>query len=218
MGVADIDLEKAEHVAQRIRAEGGQAIALPTDVASEESVNSTVGHARAIWGRILVLVHSAGICSFEPLANLPSELFDRTVAVHLRGAFLCARAVLADMLQAGWGRIVNIGSVAGLNGGGPGLSHYAAAKAGVAGFTKALALELAGAGITCNVVAPGLIDTPLLRAAGLGEQTLADMARRIPVKRIGSPEDVAHAVAFLVGDQAGFVTGQILSPNGGTYL
>lgn len=218
IGVADIDGEKAEQVAREICAEGGRALALAADVVSEEAVRSAVERARAAWGHVLVLVHAAGICTFEPLANLSPEMFDRTLAVHLRGAFLCARAVLPDMQRAGWGRIVNIASVAGLNGGGAGLSHYAAAKAGIVGFTKALALELAPAGITCNVVAPGLVDTPLVRAAGLTEQTLHDLAQRIPVRRIGHPEDVAHAVAFLVSEQAGYVTGQVLSPNGGSYL
>jgi NAD(P)-dependent dehydrogenase (short-subunit alcohol dehydrogenase family) len=122
------------------------------------------------------------------------------------------------MHAAGWGRIVTISSVAGLNGGGPALCHYAAAKAGLVGLTKAWALELGPQGITCNVVAPGLVDTPLIRAAGMSEEMIREMERRAPLRRIGQPKDVAAAVAYLVSEEASFVTGQVLSPNGGVYL
>lgn len=188
------------------------------DVADEQAVRGAVATLRAQLGAFVGLVHAAGICTFRPLELLDSELFDRTVAVHLRGAFLCASAVIADMRESSWGRIVNIASVAGLNGGGRGIAHYAAAKAGVVGFTKALALELGPYGVTANVVAPGLIDTPLVRGAGMPQEAIAEYGRRAPVGRVGQPEDVAAAVAYLFSAEASYVTGQVLSPNGGVYL
>lgn len=208
-------------------AEWGRAVAerdptvrwsfVPADVAEESAVERAVKTLRAELGSFAALVHCAGICHLAPLMNMSVTLFDRTVAVQLRGAFLCARAVVGDMQQRAWGRLVNIGSVAGLHGGGPGLAHYAAAKAAIVGFTKALALELGRYGITANVVAPGLVDTPMVRGSGLPESALSEYAKRVPIGRVGRPEDVAAAVEYLVSDEAGFVTGQVLSPNGGAY-
>jgi NAD(P)-dependent dehydrogenase (short-subunit alcohol dehydrogenase family) len=139
------------------------------------------------------------------------------LAVHLRGTFLVTQAVLPDMVAARWGRIVTLSSVGGLRGG-PQLAHYAAAKAGVIGFTKALALEVGSEGITANSVAPGLVDTPMLRGSGIPPEMLEQSRRQIPVGRLGTPEDIAAACAFLVSDAAGFMTGQIVSPNGGGWL
>jgi NAD(P)-dependent dehydrogenase (short-subunit alcohol dehydrogenase family) len=140
------------------------------------------------------------------------------LGVHLNGTFHCTRAVLPDMTAAGWGRIVNTSSVAGLSGGGPGLSHYAAAKGGIIAFTKAIALELGPAGITANAVAPGLIDTPMVRGAMVSDELRRRAIEGAPVRRIGQPQDIAAAVAYLVSPEAGFVTGQVLSPNGGRYM
>jgi NAD(P)-dependent dehydrogenase (short-subunit alcohol dehydrogenase family) len=135
--------------------------------------------------------------------------------VHLKGAFNCAQAVLPDMLKSQWGRIVNIASVAGLTGA-RGLVHYSTAKAGLIGFTKALARELGSAGITVNAVAPGLIDTQILQRHGM-RAAIESTIRQTPVGRIGKPEEVAAACAYLVSQEAGFCTGQVLSPNGGIY-
>ncbi|MEI8358605.1 MAG: SDR family oxidoreductase, partial [Deltaproteobacteria bacterium] len=115
-----------------------------------------------------------------------------------------------------WGRVVNVSSTAGLNGGGPGLAHYAAAKAGVIGLTKSLAQEFGPAGITVNAIAPGLVDTPLIRGAGAPANLYDEVVRRLPVRRIGQPQDIAAACAYLISPEAGFCTGQVLSPNGGT--
>jgi len=141
--------------------------------------------------------------------------WDRMLGVHLKGTFQTTQACVPDMIDAGWGRIVNVASVAGLNGGGPGLSHYAAAKAGIIGFTRAIAQELGPMGITVNAVAPGLIDTPMIRVAGAPDDLYDAVVRRTPVKRLGQPEDIAVAVLFLASEEAGFTTGQVLSPNGG---
>jgi NAD(P)-dependent dehydrogenase (short-subunit alcohol dehydrogenase family) len=138
--------------------------------------------------------------------------------VHLKGTYLVCRAVVPAMIAAGSGRIVNISSAAGLNGGGPGLAHYAAAKAGIIGLTKSLALELGPHGITVNAIAPGLVDTPLIRQAGAPADLYDAIVARIPVRRIGQPEDIAAACAYLAADEAAFCTGQVLSPNGGAVL
>ncbi len=145
------------------------------------------------------------------------EAWDRMIAIHLGGTFHSTRAVIDDMLAAGWGRIVNVSSIAALRGG-QGLVHYSSAKAGMIGFTKALALEVAPRGITVNAIACGLIDTPMVRQSPRAEAFLAETAREVPVGRVGRPEDIAAACAYLVSEEAGFVTGQVLSPNGGAYL
>jgi NAD(P)-dependent dehydrogenase (short-subunit alcohol dehydrogenase family) len=144
--------------------------------------------------------------------------WDRMLGVHLTGTFHCTRAALPDMVAAGWGRVVNISSVAGLSGGGPGLSHYAAAKGGIIAFTKAIAQELGPAGITANAVAPGLIDTPMVKDAMVSPEIRQRAVEGAPVRRIGHPDDIAAAVAYLASPEAGFVTGQVLSPNGGRYM
>lgn len=219
VGGVDIDPKGASWAATQD--EGGRdqrwAFAV-ADVSDQHAVENAVAELRGKLGPFAGLVHAAGICTFCPLESLDAALFDRTVAVHLRGAFLCARVVVPDMRDLGWGRIVNIASVAGLNGGGRGIAHYAAAKAGIVGFTKALALELGPLGITANVVAPGLIDTPLVRGAGMPQEAIVEYGRRAPVGRVGQPEDVAAAVAYLFSPEASYVTGQVLSPNGGVYL
>jgi NAD(P)-dependent dehydrogenase (short-subunit alcohol dehydrogenase family) len=138
--------------------------------------------------------------------------------VHLKGTFNCTRALVSDLIDAGWGRIVNISSVAGINGGGSGLSHYSAAKAGIIGFTKSIAHDLGPKGITANVIAPGLIDTPMTRQGVVPDQLFAATAQNAPVRRVGAPEDIAAACAYLVSEDAGFITGQVISPNGGRMM
>ena len=173
---------------------------------------------RAQLGPVHILVNVAGIGSFIPLLEMQRADWDRMIAVHLTGTFNCTRAVASDMVQAGWGRIVNTASVAGLNGGGPGLSHYAAAKGGIIAFTKALAHELGPSGITVNCLAPGLIDTPLIRTSLVTDELRTRAIAGAPVGRIGVPDDIAAACAFLVSEESGFFTGQVMSPNGGRYM
>jgi 2-hydroxycyclohexanecarboxyl-CoA dehydrogenase len=165
-------------------------------------------------GPVTVLVNNAGINESAPFTELAEDAWDRVIRINLKGPFLVTQALVPDMLEAGWGRIVNISSSSAQTGS-PNMAHYVASKGGVIGLTKALAMEYVAQGITVNHVPPGFIDTPLTR------QTLGDVAavaRHMPMKRAGQPEDVAHAVAYLASEEAGYVTGQTLSPNGGRYL
>lgn len=217
VGVLDVNRSGAEAVARALRDLGRRALAVEVDVADRERVRTAVAEVRRALGPVHILVNDAGIGEFVLLPEMKEAQWDRMIAVHLKGTFNCTQAVLPDMEAAGWGRIVNIASVAGLNGGAPGLTHYAAAKGGIIGFTKALAREVAPRGITVNAIAPGLIDTPILRGAGAGKELLERAVQHIPVGRIGQPDDIAAACAYLVSDAAGFVTAQVISPNGGVY-
>jgi len=216
VGVLDLHADAAEAVAREIRDRGGRALAVSADVADAHAVAAAAARVRGELGAPAILVNSAGIAGFQPFPALSEEAFDRMVAVHLKGTFLVCREVVPAMADAGWGRVVNLSSTAALNGGGPGLAHYAAAKAGVIGLTKSLAQEFGPRGVTVNAIAPGLIDTPLIRVAGAPAGLYDEVVRRLPVRRIGRPEDVAAACAYLVSEEAGFCTGQVISPNGGT--
>jgi len=215
--VLDLDLDAARRVAGELAAAGVAASAVAADVADGDAVRAATDEARRGRGPAHILVCSAGIAGFSPVLTMTEAAWDRMLAVHLRGTFLVTQAVLPDMLAARWGRVVTLSSVGGLRGG-PQLAHYAAAKAGVIGFTKALALEVGSQGITANAVAPGLVDTPMLRGSGMPADMLEQSRRQIPVGRLGTPEDIAAACAFLVSEEAGFMTGQVVSPNGGGWL
>ena len=218
VGVLDINRAGAEQTAAEIGAGGSRAVAVDADVADADAVRAAVDRVHAALGPVHILVNVAGIGAFVPLLEMSHAEWDRMIAVHLTGTFNCTRAVVPDMLAAGWGRIVNTASVAGLNGGGPGLSHYAAAKGGIIAFTKALAHELGPSGITVNCIAPGLIDTPLIAKSLVTDELRARAIQGAPVRRIGAPDDIAAACAFLVSEESGFFTGQVMSPNGGRYM
>ena len=217
VAILDRDPAGGEATAAAVRVCGRRAVVAPVDVASAAEVANAAAVVRAALGAVHVLVNVAGIGEFAPLLQMEEAQWDRMIAVHLKGTFNCTRTFVPDMVAAGWGRVVGVASVAGLNGGGPGLSHYAAAKGGIIGFTKALAQELGPMGITVNAVAPGLIDTPMIRVAGAPDDLYDAVVRRTPVRRLGQPADVAAAIAFLCSPDAAFVTGQVLSPNGGVY-
>jgi 2-hydroxycyclohexanecarboxyl-CoA dehydrogenase len=217
VAVLDLDAAGAEAVVAEIATRGRRALAVETDVARAASVRAAAERVHAALGPAQILINDAGIAEFVPLLEMSEERFDRMIAVHLKGTFNCTKTFAPDMVQACWGRIVNIASVAGL-GGGPGLAHYAAAKAGLIGFTKSVARELGPHGVTANAIAPGLIDTPMLRAAGVPEEIFRHTIEQNPIRRIGTPEDIAAACAYLVSEEASFTTGQVLSPNGGAYL
>ena len=217
VAVLDVDAPRGETVAAEITALGRRALAVEADVSSGPSIQAAIARVHDALGPVRILVNSAGIASFALFPELDEAMWDRMIAVHVKGTYHCIRAVLPDMIATHWGRIVNVASVAGLNGGGPGLAHYATAKAAVIGFTKALALEVGSHGVTVNALAPGLIDTPLLARSGMPDAVRRALVERSPVPRIGAPEDVAAACAFLVSEDAAFFTGQVMSPNGGVH-
>ncbi|GGN97384.1 SDR family NAD(P)-dependent oxidoreductase [Nocardia rhizosphaerihabitans] len=187
------------------------------DVTDPAQVAAALDAVRAKLGPITVLVNSAGLDGFQRFKKMSFEQWQRVIDVNLHGVFHTIQAVLPDMLDAGWGRIVNISSSS-THSGQPFMAHYVAAKSAVNGLTKALALELGPSGITVNAVPPGFIDTPMLRKneqAGRLGGTVEDHIQRTPVRRIGTPADIAATCAFLISDEASYVTGQIFGVNGG---
>jgi NAD(P)-dependent dehydrogenase (short-subunit alcohol dehydrogenase family) len=217
VAIFDVDAAGGRAVAAAVTALGRRALAVEADVAAAAGVAAAVERVHAELGPVHVLVNDAGIANFTPLLQMSEEVWDRMIAVHLKGTFNCTHALLPDMVAAGWGRVVNVASVAGLSGGGPGLAHYAAAKGGIIAFTKALASEVGPLGVTVNAIAPGLIETPLLDRSGVSPDFRRAVAERAPVRRLGTPDDVAAACAFLVSEEASFFTGQVMSPNGGGW-
>lgn len=207
--------EAAEATRAQIAAAGGSAEAAGFDIADGDAVRAAIGEVAKRCGRIDILVNNAGISIDNLLLRLGDEEWDRVLAVNLRGAFVCTKTAARTMLRARYGRIVNITSIIGLMGN-AGQSAYAAAKAGIIGFTKSAARELASRNITVNAVAPGFIDTDMV--AGLPDAVRAEYVRQIPVGRLGSVEEVADAVAFLTRPQAAYITGQVINVNGGLYM
>jgi 2-hydroxycyclohexanecarboxyl-CoA dehydrogenase len=217
VALLDLDAEAVEAAAAKVRADGGTALAVRVDVAVRASIDAAYAQVREELGPIAILVNSAGIDGFKRFLNITAEQWERILAVNLTGTFHCCQAAVPDMLDAGWGRIVNISSSS-AQGGQPLMTHYVASKAGVIGFTKALALELGPEGITVNTIPPGFIDTPMSRRSeekGLLGDTIENHAARTPVRRAGLPEDIAAACAYLVSEEAGYVTGQVIGVNGG---
>jgi NAD(P)-dependent dehydrogenase (short-subunit alcohol dehydrogenase family) len=192
---------------------------IPVDVADRASVDAAYDRVRAELGPIEIVVTSAGMAPFTPIAKISLEEWERTIAVNLTGTFHCIQAAIPDMVAAGWGRIVTISSVAGQTGS-PGQVHYAASKGGVIALTKGVARELASKGITANTIPPFVVDTPMFRAASGDAKALDESAAaaRVPAGRLGTPDDIAVACAFLCTDAAGYITGQSLSPNGGAHV
>jgi NAD(P)-dependent dehydrogenase (short-subunit alcohol dehydrogenase family) len=186
------------------------------DVTNRTQIDDALAAIRAKLGPVSILVNAAGLDSFKKFHDVSFERWQRVIDVNLNGVFHCVQAVLPDMLEAGWGRIVNISSSS-THSGAPYMAPYVAAKSAVNGLTKTLALEYGPNGITVNAVPPGFIDTPMLRAAA-DKGFLGDIDKTIaatPVRRIGRPEDIAAACAFLISEEAGYITGQLLGVNGG---
>jgi len=211
--LADTDLDGAVMAAADISRPGSQALGIRMDVASASEVFEGVERARETFGRVEILVNSAGILGpFLPVWETPDEVWDRLIAVHLRGTFLCCKAVVPVMIAQRWGRIVNLASLAGKEGF-PLDAAYCAAKAGVIAFTKSLAKEVAPYNIRVNAVAPTVIETDLIREIPPEER--AEKQRRIPMGRFGRPEEVAALINFLVSDESSFITGQCSDISGG---
>jgi 3-oxoacyl-[acyl-carrier protein] reductase len=218
VAVLDLDEAAAQVTVDGIRAAGGRALAVGADVADGEQVRAAVERVVADLGAPTVLVNNAGVTRDNLLFRMTDADWDVVLGVHLRGAFLMARAVQGFMVDRGWGRIVNLSSTSAL--GNRGQANYSAAKAGMQGFTKTLAIELGRFGITVNAIAPGFVVTDMTRATAerIGEDWDGYAARRaaaIPVGRVGEPADIANAVSFFVGEAAGFVSGQVLYVAGG---
>ena len=207
--------DHADAVAEEIRGAGGRSIAVGADVTDPGRVDAMVRTALDEYGRVDVLVNNAGIVRDQLALRMSPADWDAVVATNLTAAFNCARAVLRPMIRQRGGRIINVGSVVGRMGN-PGQANYAASKAGLEGFSRALAREVASRGITVNVVAPGMIDTDM--TAKLSEPAQAAMLAQIPMGRLGTTEDVAGAIGFLASDEAAYVTGHVLAVNGGMYM
>jgi 2-hydroxycyclohexanecarboxyl-CoA dehydrogenase len=215
-------------VTERLRSDGlnvavvdlsptGDGSGQVADVSDRGQVDTAIAAIREQFGPILVLVNAAGVDGFKKFTNMSFEEWSRVIDVNLNGVFHAIQAVLPDMVEAGWGRIVNISSSS-THSGQPFMAHYVAAKSGVNGLTKALALEYGPCGITVNAVPPGFVDTPMLRSAERRQLlggTVEDHINRTPVRRVGRPEDIAAACAFFISEEAGYITGQILGVNGG---
>ena len=213
--VAAARSDHADGVAAEIRAAGGRSVGVSADVTDPGRVEAMVRTALDAYGRIDVLVNNAGIVRDRLALRMTPEDWDAVVATNLTAAFACARAVLRPMIRQRGGRIVNVGSVVGRMGN-AGQTNYAASKAGLEGFSKALAREVASRGITVNVVAPGMIDTDM--TAGLDESAREKLLAQIPAGRLGTAGDVAGAVCFLASDEAAYVTGHVLAVNGGMRM
>jgi 3-oxoacyl-[acyl-carrier protein] reductase len=194
---------------------GGAAEAVPLDVTDTASVETLVEGVLARHGRIDILVNNAGIVRDQLMLRMKREEWDEVIATNLTAAFTCVHAALKPMIKRRAGRIISISSVVGQMGN-PGQANYAASKAGLIGFSKALAREVASRNITVNVVAPGLVDTDMTKT--VAEKAQADWASLIPLQRLGTPQDIAAAVCFLASDEAAYITGQVLAVNGGMYM
>jgi NAD(P)-dependent dehydrogenase (short-subunit alcohol dehydrogenase family) len=218
IGRAVVDRLRADgyHVASIDLNPSDDEYAHTADVTDRAQVEAALSAIRAQLGAVTILVNAAGLDGFKRFTDITFDEWQKVVDVNLHGVFHCIQAVLPDMVEAGWGRIVNISSSS-THSGTPYMSHYVAAKSAVNGLTKSLALEYGPAGITVNAVPPGFIDTPMLRNAE-ARGRLGDVQATIdatPVRRIGKPEDIAAACAFLISEEAGYITGQILGVNGG---
>ncbi|MGH3473266.1 MAG: 3-oxoacyl-ACP reductase FabG [Nocardioidaceae bacterium] len=216
--VLDLDEAVCADTVGQIVSAGGRALAVGVDVGDEKAVDAAVARVADELGPPVVLVNNAGITRDNLLFRMTADDWDSVMRVHLRGAFLMSRATQAHMTKAGWGRIVNLSSTSAL--GNRGQANYSAAKAGMQGLTKTLAIELGRFGVTANAVAPGFIVTEMTRitAERIGvsfEDFQAARAKETPVPRVGQPEDIAHAVSFFVSDAASFVSGQVLYVAGG---
>ncbi len=212
--VSDVNITTAQATAEGISATGRKAIAVATDVTDVEQVKETIGRTLALGGRVDILVNNAGITRDMLLLRMREEDWDAVLAVNLKGVFHCIKAVLPAMTKQRRGRIINIASIVGVIGN-IGQANYAASKGAVIGLTKTVAREYASRGITANAVAPGFIDTAM--TAGLPQEARARLMEQIPLARLGTPEDVSAAVAFLASEEAGYITGQVLHVNGGMY-
>jgi 2-hydroxycyclohexanecarboxyl-CoA dehydrogenase len=214
VAVWDRNDDAAGETADAINGAGGRAVTCIGDSSGRQSIDDLASRTRSLLGPVTILVNNAGRDVFSEFEAISEDELDRMLSANVKGPFFCAQAVIGDMLAAGWGRIINISSSS-AQAGAPRISHYAASKAAIVGLTKALAIEYARRGITINSISPSMIDTPMLRRVPFDFMAVAN---RNPIKRVGRPEEIAAACAYLVSEDAGYVTGQTLNVNGGMYL
>jgi len=219
VALLDLQGDAVQRAAEDVRATGAQVIAAKVDVTHRGEVDDALDEVRKKFGPVEIMVTSAGLDAFEPFTDITIESWERILAINLTGTFHCLQAAVPDMLAARWGRMVTISSSSAQSGAAR-MAHYVASKGGVIGLTKALALELAPHGITVNTIPPGLIDTPMSRRAEAAKDlpSIQAIGSRIPVRRPGTPDDIAAACAFLCSEEAGYITGQLVGVNGGMVL
>lgn len=213
--ISDVNAATAKEVAAEIEAKNGKSIAIPVNVTVAAEVSKLVEQTLSSFGHIDILVNNAGITRDGLLMRMSESDWDLVLNINLKGAFICTQAVLRHMIRQRWGRIVNIASVVGLTGN-AGQANYAASKAGLIGLAKSTAREVASRGITVNAVAPGFIDTGMTQK--LSENVKQEFLKQIPLGFFGLPKDVAYAVAFLVSEEARYITGQVINVNGGMAM
>ena len=217
VAVTDLDEGQCAIVVDEIKAKGGDAMCFKMDVSNKEEIDKVFDEVIDKWGRLDILVNNAGIYESKPALEITEEEWDKTLDINLKGYFLCAQRAAKEMAKNKWGRIVNITSIAsgqvgvGVEAG----THYTASKGGIIGMTEALAIELAPLGVNVNAIGPGIIDTPMVSDAGIPQEQLDAMLERLPLKRIGKPEEISAAVVFLSSDEASYITGATLFVDGG---
>jgi 3-oxoacyl-[acyl-carrier protein] reductase len=215
VALASRSQEKLDQVAQHILAAGGQAAAFPVDVSDEGQIKAVFKAILAQFGKVDILINNAGVTRDQLVMRMKRSDWDTVLNTNLTSAYLCTQQAIGSMLKQRWGRIINITSVFGQTGQ-AGQANYASSKAGLIGLTMAIAREVGSRSITCNAVAPGFIETAM--TSTLPDQLKQTALHAIPLGRIGSPEDVAHAVAFLASEQAAYITGHVLNVNGGMLM
>jgi len=215
VALAARQVEKLEAVGEEIRAAGGEAFVVAIDLGEHASIKEAIGKVAKEFGRIDILVNNAGVTKDGLALRMKPDDWNMVLRTNLTGAFYCIQQVISPMMRERWGRIVNISSVVG-EAGNAGQANYVASKAGLIGLTKSLAQELGSRNITVNAVAPGFIETDMTHV--LKEEQKAKITQGIPLARIGRPEEVAAAVRFLCGEEAGYITGNVIDVNGGMYM
>lgn len=211
--LADINTERLATLAGEIEASGGSALAVPTDVSNKSQVEAMVQRGLDAFGRVDILVNNAGIAQTVSVMELTEADWDRMMDVNLKSVLFCSQAVIPSMIEQGWGRIINMGSMAGKTGGRTIGANYVVSKAGVMALTKSLATFLSSHQITVNALAPGIVDTPLAHAVPRGDQS-----KKVPLGRLASPQEIADLILFLASAQAGYITGEIVDINGGMLM
>ncbi len=215
--VSDISLEDCQEVVEEIKKDGGEAMAVKCDVSKKTEVDEMVKKTVEKFGKVDVLVNNAGICQFKPFLELTEEEWDRTLDINLKGYFLCGQAVAKEMVKQKKGVIINIASVAmGQQGiGFSNIAHYCASKGGIVGMTEALAVELASYNIRVNAIAPGMIETPMMDTVKSDPKMMEAMLAKVPMHRVGKPEEVSNLVLFLASDASSYMTGSTVVVDGG---